>query len=188
MTYLVRHYKQRRLFRDPPPDRRALLEYLEKAQARVTTHFQTLNASGPIQVILIACSAGKLDHDAPAKDLYTGQLFRKSRAYAEKTEQPYFILSALHGLLEPTKVIGPYNYTLKKQRLREREAWGTRVVDSIVWHVPQASTITLLAGSDYADPIESKLKLKGFKIDRPLKGLGIGQQQQKLIELTRAIP
>lgn len=182
------HFVQRRLFREPPADRRALLEYRRQAQARVTNHFQTLNAGGSIQVILIACSASKLDNDATAKDLYTGQLFKKSKAYAEKTGEPYFILSAVHGLLEPTKVIGPYNYTLKKQRLKEREAWASRVVDSIVWHVPQGSTIILLAGSDYADPIESKLKLKGFKIDRPLKGLGIGQQQHKLIELTKAIP
>ena len=33
--------------------------------------------------------------------------------------------------------------------------------------------------------IETKLKQNGFSVNRPLKGLGIGQQQQRLSELIR---
>jgi hypothetical protein len=40
-----------------------------------------------------------------------------------------------------------------------------------------------LAGNDYCDPIETKLKETGFKVIRPLKGLAIGKQQQELIRL-----
>jgi hypothetical protein len=179
---------QRRLFKTAHDDRQTLLEFQERHKTRITNHFQQLNANGPAQVILIACSAGKLDHPAPAKELYTGELFKKSKAYAEQTGYPYYILSACHGLLEPNETITPYNFTLKNQRQREREAWATRVVSSIVWKVPAGSTITILAGNDYADPMEIPLTQKGFIINRPLKGLAIGQQQQKLIALVRGEP
>jgi len=127
------------------------------------------------------------DHPAPAKDLYTGELFKKSKAYAEVTRHPYYILSARYGLLEPDKTITPYNFTLKTLRQRERLAWAIRVADSIVWHVPAGSALTILAGNDYAASLESILTRKAFTINRPLKGLPIGQQQQKLIALIREV-
>jgi cytoplasmic iron level regulating protein YaaA (DUF328/UPF0246 family) len=145
---------------------------------------QSLNEAGPIHVTLIACSATKLNHAAAAQHLYAGELFKKSKAFAETSGKPYFILSALHGLVEPDRIIAPYNVTLKTKRKREREAWGNRVVKDIAWNVPAASTITLLAGSDYATQIEGPLKSKGFTVIRPLEGLSIGQQ---LAALKKAI-
>lgn len=180
-----RPFRHRRPFKETPADLQALIQSRQREQTRITNHFQELNANGPQHVILIACSAGKLDHPAPAKNLYTGELFKKSKAYAEATGRPYYILSARYGFLEPDKTIPPYNFTLKSLRQRERQAWATRVVDSIVWQVPAGSTITILAGNDYAEPLESILTRTGFAINRPLKGLGIGQQQQKLIALIR---
>lgn len=176
---------QRQLFKTAHDDRRTMVEFQRRQEARIRKHFEELNAEGPGHVILIACSGSKLDHPAPAKELYTGELFKKSKAYAEQTGRPYFILSACHGLVKPNQEIAPYNFTLKKQRQREREGWATRVASSIVWEVPAGSTITILAGNDYAEPLESILTRQGFTINRPLKGLGIGQQQQKLIALTQ---
>ncbi len=178
-----RAFRINRPFKETAIDRKTMAEFQKRHQARITNHFQELNAAGPSHVILIACSGSKLDHPAPAKDLYTGQLFKKSKAYAEASRRPYFILSAFHHLLEPNQTIAPYNFTLKHQRERQRQAWATRVTSSIIWRVPAGSTITILAGNDYAEPLESLLTRQGFTINRPLKGLGIGQQQQKLIAL-----
>jgi hypothetical protein len=49
--------------------------------------------------VLVSCVKDKLDHPAPAKDLYTSDLFRKARGYAERVGVPWFILSSEHGLV-----------------------------------------------------------------------------------------
>jgi cytoplasmic iron level regulating protein YaaA (DUF328/UPF0246 family) len=116
----------------------------------------------------------------------TGKLFKKCRAYAQNSATPYYILSALHGFLRPDDIIRPYNFTLKRLTHRERQAWGSRVVDSIVWNVPASSTVTLLAGNYYAESIECALTQKGFTIHCPLKGFAIGKQQQRLVALLTA--
>ena len=56
----------------------------------------------------------------------------------------------------------------KAIKRRERETWGERVVREILWAIPKGSTITLLAGNDCGEPIETKLKQNGFSVNRPL--------------------
>ena len=68
---------------------------------------------------VIPCSGQKLDHAAPARDLYTGSMFRNTLAAAEHeaaeavacgaaTEVRILILSARYGLVELDTVIEPY--------------------------------------------------------------------------------
>ncbi|MDX6576473.1 MAG: hypothetical protein QOE96_2426 [Blastocatellia bacterium] len=56
----------------------------------------------------------------------------------------------------------------KTIKRRERETWGERVVRETLWAIPKGSTITLLAGNDCGEPIETKLKQNGFSVNRPL--------------------
>ena len=63
-------------------------------------------------VALVACSAAKLTEPAPAKDLYQGQLFRLARAWAERFAARWYVLSALHGVLDPSRVIEPYDLSM----------------------------------------------------------------------------
>jgi len=175
-------FHQRR-FVETPADLQTLIASREKRSALITAHVANLNAAGPIHVTLIACSANKLAHPAPAKELYTGQLFQKARVLTENCSDQYFILSALHGLLNPEKIIAPYNYTLKNLNQRERNGWGDRIVRDTLWRIPANSRITLLAGNDYCNPIEAKLRQKGFYVTRPLKGLPIGKQLQTLTRM-----
>ena len=50
----------------------------------------------------------------------------KARRYAERRGR-WFILSALHGLLDPSAVIAPYDVTLKKMPAAKRKEWGQKV-------------------------------------------------------------
>lgn len=63
--------------------------------------------------LVVPCGAAKLDHPAPARDLYTGSMFRyalaAALAEAEDTGATVLILSALHGLVELDQVLAPYN-------------------------------------------------------------------------------
>jgi cytoplasmic iron level regulating protein YaaA (DUF328/UPF0246 family) len=77
-------------------------------------------------IILVACCGPKMSEPAPAADLYVSSLFKKARIYAERRGR-WFILSALHGLVDPTEEIAPYDVTLKKMPAQKRREWGQKV-------------------------------------------------------------
>ena len=84
-----------------------------------------------LDLVLIGCVKLKLAHDAPAENLYVSPLFRRRRVYAERSGKPWFILSALHGLVSPEQVLAPYDLALAKQSVTYRRAWGTRVGEQL---------------------------------------------------------
>jgi len=61
---------------------------------------------------VIPCGAGKLDRPAPARDLYTGAMFKHTLATAlaeaGATDGRVLILSARYGLVELGTVLAPY--------------------------------------------------------------------------------
>lgn len=65
-----------------------------------------------LPVGLVACCKTKLDHPAPAEELYTGHLFRLSRKWLLPRTDGWAILSAKHGLVLPRQVVEPYEQTL----------------------------------------------------------------------------
>ncbi len=129
---------------------------------------------------LIACSAAKLPTGAPAGDLYTGQLFRKARAYVERECGNWLILSALHGVLTPDQLIEPYSMYLPAQSARYRAAWRRRVAVQLAELTTPGTRVVCLASAPYRTWIDD---LPHLDVEAPLTGLGIGQQ---LGWLTRA--
>jgi hypothetical protein len=124
-----------------------------------------------MRVGLVMCCGEKLGHPSPAEELYQSALFKKASAYAKAHYEAWFILSAKYGLVAPTDVIEPYDCTLKKMRKAERCAWGHRVFDQIVERGLAEAHFFGHTGADYLDPLPPALK-----VERPLKGLGIGQR------------
>lgn len=63
--------------------------------------------------MVVACSGPKVDHPAPAGELYTGQLFRTSLAAALAEaggdRSRVYVLSALHGLVAIDDIVAPYD-------------------------------------------------------------------------------
>lgn len=131
-------------------------------------------------VILIGCVSKKEQDPKPAKDLYNSPLFARRRVYAERAGKPWFILSALHGLVAPETVLKPYDRTLKEMPEVERLAWGKRVVEQLQTSLGSLRGIDfeLHAGEDYARSLEAMLRSKGASVARPLRGLAIGKQLQ----------
>lgn len=131
------------------------------------------------RAILVSCAATKLDHPATAADLYTSPLFIKARSYAEASGHPWFILSARHGLVEPTTVLEPYDLKLTDLTPGERSAWADRVTRALFlrgfggWGVFEVH-----AGDSYARPLKNALAPIALDITEPLAGLGIGHRLQ----------
>ena len=132
-----------------------------------------------LPLYLIACSAAKLDHAAPASQLYTGQAFRLAMAAAARAGADVLILSAMHGAVEPTDLLTPYDRALSKMTKRERNSWAQHTAYKLLPHYGR--TIVALAGKHYAQA------LAGFpNVSYPLRGQGIGQQLQTLKGLNHA--
>jgi hypothetical protein len=136
----------------------------------------------PITFVLISCSKTKLSTPAKARELYTGQLFKKAVAWAERHNYEWFVVSALHGLLTPDEQVTPYNFTIKELRKREREGWAHRTVAAqLTRYASPGSHAYLILPQLYRTHIEHELNLAAITYENPLTSLGIGQQMQWLM-------
>nr|WP_145401728.1 DUF6884 domain-containing protein [Paenibacillus xylanexedens] len=129
-------------------------------------------------IALIGCAKNKLNTKSKSKDIYTGDLFKKSKTHVEKHHDGFFILSALHGLLEPEKEIEPYDYTLNDLTKKQIEEWSESVHKQLLSAIKEGENVELFiyAGDKYRKFLLPLLEKSGFKVSVPLKGLGIGQQ------------
>ena len=131
-------------------------------------------------VVLEGCVSQKASAPAPARDLYRSTLFRGRRAHAEATDVPWFIVSALHGLIEPDQVVAPYDVSIGSLDGAARTALGESVVASLEQRLGSlaGSVIEIHAGDEDATAIERPLRIRGAILSRPLKGLALGKQLQ----------
>lgn len=137
------------------------------------------------EICLIACSATKAKMTCCARDLYQGDLFRKSLRWAEASQRfdEIFILSAMYGLVKRGDVLSPYDASLARMRPQERAQWARDVAGRLRRAVDVGRAlpheVVLLAGKDYADDLSVALQLTlpSVGVSRPLAGLGIGQQK-----------
>src|SRR2546429_276056 len=63
--------------------------------------------------VLISCGKNKKTTKDTVSELYTSPRFRLSRLLAERLHLQYFVISAKHGLLAPSKRIEPYELGLE---------------------------------------------------------------------------
>jgi hypothetical protein len=131
----------------------------------------------PSTVVLISCSKSKLTKKAPARDLYTGRLFRKSVSWAESQGYTWYIVSALYGLVHPDQSLEPYDFTLKQLRARERESWAHIVVAAeLTKYVSKGSHAILIMPQLYRRYIETELRKASITFENPVEHLPIGKQ------------
>ena len=127
-------------------------------------------------ITLVSCVGQKLARPAPARRLYTSAWFVKTRAYADRTGQPWFVLSAKYGLVHPDDVIAPYDLTLNKMPVAGRRAWARDVFAQLAPHLDGAGSVTFLAGRRYREFLEPLLRSRGLVVNVPMEGLRIGEQ------------
>ncbi len=130
------------------------------------------------RVLLVGCVKGKGPGPAPARELYTSDLFRKRRHYADASGAPWCILSALHGLVRPDDLLEPYDLALAKQPAAYRDRWGRDVVEQLEAHLAplRDTTFEMHAGAAYVDAVRRRLEAAGARVLLPLRGLTQGQQ------------
>lgn len=132
-----------------------------------------LNPGAPYALGVIACSATKLSTAAPAAQLYTGALFRLALAVAKQRCQRVRILSAKHGVLRLDAVMEPYDLALASYEKHQVGWWASLVERALDgW---RGQRVLCLAPASYWRPV-----FGAGAWERPLVGLGIGQQKAAL--------
>jgi DGQHR domain-containing protein len=126
-----------------------------------------------VDVGLVGCGKAKLGHAAPAAELYCSPLFRMASRYCSLTCDAWFVLSARHGLLEPGRLVEPYDVALSDMPSRQRRQWAERVVGQLRQRglLAPGHRFLLHAGADYAEPLAGLIDA-----EQPLRGLGIGRR------------
>ncbi len=146
------------------------------------------------RVVLVGCGAAKLSRRAPARELYTSNLFRMSLTYAQKIAavERVFVLSAMHGIVPLDQELKPYERKLSDYGgKQDREAWGGRTIGQLSDQpsVPprgQRGELVMLAGKDYVEAMVFDARDAGWQLVEPLKGLTRGARLAWLrAELTR---
>lgn len=148
----------------------------------------------PPRIALVACCKEKGPKPAPARDLYRGQLFRASLAYAESgIADKVLVLSGRWGLVELDYKLEPYEHKLKSTEhewfghmvcrtylgldSRFATGWAPEPKQQLavrdVLHCP--GELICLAGADYVDALRPFLP-KSITVVEPLAGLQVGER------------
>lgn len=125
-------------------------------------------------IVLIQCSATKLNSPAKARDMYVSTLFKHSLSYAESLKpDKIYILSGKYGLLHLDDYIEPYNVFIGDMDKVSQHDWAKNVVESLKKECDvDNDDFTLLCGVKYRHFLMQYLK----NTHVPMKGLGIGEQ------------
>lgn len=128
-----------------------------------------------LQVGLVACSRAKANRPVTARELYVSPLFRAASAYAERNygSGRWLILSARYGLVDPDRILSPYDLSLRQLTDRQREAWGDRIAIELTDRFPAGTVLWFHAGALYRNAIAPVVL---HQVRFPLAGLRIGEQ------------
>lgn len=129
------------------------------------------------QLVVIGCGAAKLDHAAPAADLYVGSYFRLALQAAQQLADraDVVVLSALHGLLGLGDVVAPYDLTMGQPG----SVTGQQLAHQAAARGLLDRPVLALCSRRYA----AMIQLVWADVATPLAGLGIGYQRQALARL-----
>jgi len=124
-------------------------------------------------VTLIQCSDSKRDSIAMAKELYDeSDYFKRMRTWAEARGDPWFILSAKHGLVAPQEPIEPYD----KRGLSKSQA----VEIALLIQGLGFDTVHITAGRDYTKHLVPEFERDRVDVINHFAGLGIGERKKQL--------
>lgn len=134
-------------------------------------------------VYVIGCGKTKKSRRARAAELYTGNLFQACARHARANGDTWRILSGLHGMMRPERVIAPYDARVPR-RQREREWWAINAANALTADptLRGGFRVVCLAGEEYAAPLRAALERRGIEIECPLRGMQVGERLRWLKE------
>lgn len=130
---------------------------------------------------IVSCTAHKRDVPLPAENLYSSDLFFKSRRFAQANFDSWLILSAKHGLIPPSQIVEPYDQNLNSISQAERAALSQVIIQQASHMSLERMKVTSICGEDY----NTLLLEAGIKFARsPEFALPIGKKLAALGNAT----
>lgn len=130
------------------------------------------------KIVLLSCTKSKLDHEAPAQELYSASpMFQKTLEYGKSLKpDKMYILSAKHHLVPLDKKLAPYDKTLKEMPKDEKETWAEETFKQMKSKGinPDKDNFIFLTGKEYMKPL-TKYIPEG-NIEMPLEGKRFGER------------
>ena len=132
-----------------------------------------------MRVTLIQCTDTKRSGTHKARDLYDeSRYFRAMRKWARSTGNPWYILSAKHGLVEPLQRLTDYNERgLSVDQCKD-------IADTL--DDAGVTEVLITAGKDYTDPLTPELERLGIDVIEVCRGMRIGERMAELKERSNA--
>ncbi|MGY3159605.1 hypothetical protein ACVL91_000511 [Bradyrhizobium elkanii] len=128
------------------------------------------------RVTFVSCVKTKSATPELAEYLYISPWFRMAREWARRNSERWFILSAEYGIIEPSKLIAPYERTLNGSSVEDRYNWSQRVIEQIVEWDLRGQWAYVLAGESYRRFLIETLGQRFDRVRVPMEGLMMGQQ------------
>jgi hypothetical protein len=187
------------------------VEITEQDETDLPSGQQTLIADGgqvedgTERFVIVGCGSAKQPRELepgklrvkryPLRDLYTSTYFQKKREYAETFADQWCILSALHGLRDPSERFEPYDVSIDDLSDDQLDGLAHRIgmvlIEWIEWETTPVEEIVVLAGKKYLDPLRERdtfsagiEALVTFPLQNDLGG--IGEQMAWLKERVEA--
>ena len=85
-------------------------------------------------------------------------------------------MSAKYYLVDPEQKLSYYEMYLPKQNKEYKKEWGVIVSEQLIIPNEEKVEIDIFAGMEYRKYLVPLLETRGFKVNVPLQGLGIGSQ------------
>jgi basic membrane lipoprotein Med (substrate-binding protein (PBP1-ABC) superfamily) len=140
-------------------------------------------------IVLLSCTKSKLDKPSQAQDLYSASpTFKKTLEYGKSLKpDKMYILSAKHYLVPLTKVLAPYDKTLKEMPKEEKEAWGEKVLEQMKKSGinPEKDRFIFLTGTEYMKPLLKYIPEKHTEM--PMEGKRMGERMKWLNQQIQGI-
>ncbi len=157
----------------PPSGRTPLLHRVERGRyRRYRPGFEEpARADEAGRVVLVGSSGEVAGSARPARELFASGGFARARDCAVRSGNPWFVLSAKHGLLDPDDVVGPFAVLIGDQPAGYRAAWAEWVVVQLADRVRLSGvTVEVHGGVDFAQALKGPLERRGARTEIPLPG------------------
>ena len=131
-------------------------------------------------LLMLSCSALKAEAPAPAMELYRGVYYQTFAAHVRGDAAPaVVILSALHGFIESSATISPYEQRMDKRRADHFIEHLNGYTRSVRW--PRfASGVFLAGGHDYRRVMRAAVAAIAAQLPVTEVSGGIGMQRSQL--------
>jgi len=133
-------------------------------------------------LFLVSCVAEKTTEPSNARELYISPWFVAARSAVEATGEPWYILSAKHGLLHPDTVTAPYDSCLDWMPVEERRDWGERVSQKLRAVPGTFERVVVLTTPRYREFLMETLHELASEVATPLDGMSEEKQIALLLK------